>query len=47
VASLPRHYHSNYAVAFHAPRAHRHNVFASLHGVKRHFASLKRNVRFG
>jgi hypothetical protein len=48
VAYLPRHYHSNYAVAAFAPRHHSRALYASLRGVKHHVvASMKRNVRFG
>jgi hypothetical protein len=47
VASLPRHYHSNYAVAY-ARSHHNHTLYASVRGMKqRHFAFAKRNVRFG
>jgi hypothetical protein len=49
VASLPRHIHSNVAVAAFAPRLrHSHALYASVRSMKHHMvASVKRNVRFG
>jgi hypothetical protein len=46
-AYLPRHYHSYTAYAAYAPRSHHRALYASVRGLKHHFASVKRNVRFG
>jgi hypothetical protein len=47
VASLPRHYHSNYAVVY-ARSHHNRALYASVHGMKRHFvASMRPSIRFG